>query len=96
MKKLFKVSEITLTCLTLILLIYYSLFNYAGERNSESRIGDEEFFIKEVQRYFVVEIIVLLMIIFIVWRLIKPTRVLMTISRSIILFLAVFVPFAFY
>jgi len=92
MKKLFRVSEIIITCLTLILLIYYSLFNYAAERNSESRIGDGEFFIREVQRYFVVEIIVILMIIFIVWRLIKPTKVLTTISRSIILFLAIFVP----
>jgi cell division protein FtsW (lipid II flippase) len=92
MKKLFRVSEIIITCLTLILLIYYSVFNYAAERNSESRIGDDEFFIKEVQRYFVVEIIVILMIIFILWRLIKPTKVLTTISRTIILFLAIFVP----
>jgi hypothetical protein len=92
MKQFYRVSEIFITCLTLILLIYYSLFNYAAERNSESRIGDDEFFIKELQRYFVVEIIVILMIIFIVWRLIKPTIVLTTISRSIILFLAIFVP----
>ena len=92
MKKLLNVSEIIITCLTLVLLVYYSLFNYAAERNSESRIGDDEFFVKEVQRYFLVEIIVILMIIFIVWRLMKPTRVLKTISRSIVIFLAVFVP----
>jgi hypothetical protein len=51
MKKLFRVSEIIITCLTLLLLIYYSLFNYAAELNSESRIGDDEFFIKEVSNY---------------------------------------------
>ena len=90
--KAIKVSEIIITYLTLFFLVCYSLFNYAAERNSESRIGDDEFFVEEVQRYFIIEVIVILMIIFIVWRLMKPTRVLKIINRSIIIFLTFFVP----
>jgi magnesium-transporting ATPase (P-type) len=82
--KILNVIEIIATIASLIFLIYYSMMNYAGNVNTESRIGDQEFNDRERRLYFLRETIAILMIIFVSWRLFRPNKFLKIVNRWIV------------
>jgi hypothetical protein len=92
MKKFLSIFETTLTSFALLFLLYFSLFlNRAYEINSESRVGDIAFFHKSLNRYFTLETIAILMIIFLIWRFVRPTKFLKTATRLILLLVVIFI-----
>ena len=90
--KISSIIEPIFTSICLLFLIFYSLVNFAVDRNSESRIGDKAFNNKEINLYFIRETLVILMIIFVIWSLFKPTPLLKLIRRSIVIFVFFLIP----